>query len=92
MLIQLNPPIPLITPHGPSLAHFIIDNGIENHLQWVCFNDKTGECWTWENPKIRAQKNTTMGRDHISPFYLPESVALISRKRKKKYKNRKYKL
>lgn len=29
---------------------------------WVCFNDADGECWTWENHKIRIQPNITMGR------------------------------
>ena len=64
MILQLNPPIPLVTPKGPSLAHFIIDYGIESNLFWVCFQDKTGECWTWENKDIRAQKNITVGRTY----------------------------
>ena len=62
MLTQLNPPIPLDTPKGKALAHFIIDYGPEHHLMWVTFADETGECWTWPNPKIRAQKNISMGR------------------------------
>lgn len=65
-ITQLNPPIPLETPKGKALAHFIIDYGPEHHLMWVTFVDATGECWTWPNPKIRAQSNMTMGR-------LPES-------------------
>jgi hypothetical protein len=47
-ILQLNPPIPLETPHGPALAHLIIDYGPEHNLLWVCFNDSNGECWTWE--------------------------------------------
>ncbi len=62
MITQLNPPIPLDTPKGKSLAHFIIDYGPEHNLMWVTFVDATGECWTWPNYKIRAQKNITMGR------------------------------
>ncbi len=62
MIIQLHCPLPLNTPKGKAWAHFIIDNGIESHLQWVCFQDDTGECWTWENPEIRAQQNITLGR------------------------------
>ena len=65
---QLNPPIPLVTPKGEALAHFILDYGPEYHLLWVCFQDDTGECWTWPNPEIRAFKNVTMGRTHISPI------------------------
>lgn len=74
-MIQLNPPIPVITPRGPALAHFLIDLGIELDLQWVCFQDNTGECWTWRNRDIRACKNVTVGRDYISPFYDPDDVA-----------------
>ena len=62
-LIQLNPPIPLETPSGKALAHIVIDYGPEYDLLWVCFNDKNGECWTWHNSLVRAQKNVTMGRD-----------------------------
>jgi hypothetical protein len=76
MITQLNPPLPIVTPKGKALAHIIIDTGIENEIQWVCFQDATGECWTWKNPQVRAQINFTHGREHISPFYNPEDVAL----------------
>lgn len=76
MILQLSPPIPITTPKGKALAHAIVDTGIENEIQWICFQDSTGECWTWKNPDIRAQKNITHGRDHISPFYNPQLVAL----------------
>ena len=62
MITQLNPPIPVDTPYGYALAHMVIDYGIEHNLYWVCFHDKTGECWTWSNKDIRAQKNITIGR------------------------------
>lgn len=68
-ILQLNPPLPIITPKGKALAHFLIDEGIEHHLKWVCFCDVTGECWTFSNPDIRAQSNITYGRKRISPFY-----------------------
>ena len=74
MIIQLNPPIPLNTTRGKALANFLIDNGPEFDLQWVCFLDDSGECWTFGNPMIRAQKNITQGRDYISPFYNPEAA------------------
>lgn len=61
-LLQLDPPIPVTTPKGSALAHVLIDYGAEHDLVWVCFQDATGECWSWPNPKIRAQKNITMGR------------------------------
>tara|TARA_B100000131_G_C18002571_1_gene567107 strand:- start:741 stop:983 length:243 start_codon:yes stop_codon:yes gene_type:complete len=62
MITQLDPPLPLITPKGEGYAHFVIDLGIEMHLQWVVFMDDTGECWTYENPEIRMQSNITLGR------------------------------
>jgi hypothetical protein len=58
--------MPIMTPKGRGLAHFLIDYGPEHDLMWVCFQDDTGECWTWENAQIRARVNTTMGRNKIS--------------------------
>jgi len=65
-ITQLNPPIPLMTPNGRALAHFLLDYGPEHDLMWVCFQDDTGECWTWENAYIRARINATMGRTKMS--------------------------
>lgn len=62
MIIQLDPPIPLETPKGSAQAMFLIDYSPEHNLYWICFQDDTGECWTWSNPKIRACKNITLGR------------------------------
>ena len=67
IITQLNPPIPLMTPKGRAMAHLIIDYGVENDLMWVCFQDDTGESWTWENAYVRAQTpgarvNETIGR------------------------------
>jgi hypothetical protein len=62
MLTQLTPPLPLDTPKGTGLAYAVIDYGPEFDLLWVVFDDATGECWTWPNPKVRGVKNITMGR------------------------------
>ena len=64
VVTQLNPPIPLDTPKGKALAHIVIDYGPEFDLLWVCFDDETGECWTWHNSLVRAQKNISMGRNY----------------------------
>lgn len=61
-ILQLNPPIPLDTPKGAAIAHFLIDYGMETHLYWVCFVTETGECWTFDNTKVRAEKNISLGR------------------------------
>lgn len=76
MIIQLNPPLPLFTPKGNGLAHFLIDYGIEGDLYWTVFQDGTGECWTWNNKDVRAQKNITAGRSYITPFYNPDDVVI----------------
>jgi hypothetical protein len=62
MLTQLNPPLPLETPKGPGLAHFVIDYGPEAHLLWVVFLDEGGACWTVPNPEIRIQSNWSLRR------------------------------
>lgn len=75
MIQQLNPPIPVFTPKGKAIAHFLIDYGMESDLQWVCLQDQGGECWTWKNPDIRAQLNITQGRTYISPLYNTEEFS-----------------
>jgi hypothetical protein len=59
---RIDPPLPLFTPKGTAMAHFLIDYGFEHHLMWVCFQDETGECWTWNNTEIRLQPNISAGR------------------------------
>ena len=66
-MLQLEPPIPLLTPKGPALAVVLLDYGAEHHLMWVCIQDATGEIWTWPNTKIRATANPTMGRPSVQP-------------------------
>jgi hypothetical protein len=61
-MLQIHPPLPVETPKGSGYAHFVINNGYEDHLHWVVFIDETGECWTFENPDIRMQHNITMQR------------------------------
>jgi hypothetical protein len=67
MLTQLDPPLPLTTPKGDGLAHFVIDYGPEADLMWVVFMDADGACWTVPNPEVRMRANWTMGRRPDSP-------------------------
>lgn len=62
MMLQLNPPLPVVTPLGPALAHILIDYGCEHDLHWVCIQKDTCEIWTWSNPDIRAAENITERR------------------------------
>jgi len=69
MLLQLNPPIPVITPKGKGLAHVLIDYGPEHDLLWVVFQDENGEYWTFNNKEVRGQVNVTMSRPIVAqPF------------------------
>lgn len=62
MLLQLDPPIPVMTPKGEGLAHILIDYGIEHDLLWTVFLTVGGECWTFPNAKICAIKNISINR------------------------------
>jgi hypothetical protein len=62
MILQLNPPIPMMTPKGAGLAWLVLDYGAEHHLMWTVAIDETGEVWTFANPDVRALTNITMGR------------------------------
>jgi hypothetical protein len=62
-MIQLNPPIPLITSKGNGWAFFLIDRSQEHDLEWVVFLDNTGECWTFNNSQVKIQNNYTMKRN-----------------------------
>ncbi|MEQ1612172.1 MAG: hypothetical protein ABL904_05425 [Hyphomicrobiaceae bacterium] len=66
MILQLDPPIPLTTPKGNGVAHFVIDYGAEFNLMWTVFLDDNGECWTFDNREVRACKNITLGRRQVS--------------------------
>lgn len=60
---QLNPPIPIdVEDRGSGLCFGVIDYGPEHNLIWVTAIDATGEIWCAPNPKVRMQKNWTMGR------------------------------
>jgi hypothetical protein len=64
MFTQLNPTIPVtVTDKGKGYAIGVIDYGQEHHLLWVVVLDSGGEIWTVANPKVRVQKNWTMGRE-----------------------------
>lgn len=63
-MLRLDPPLPVVTPKGNAMAHVLIDYGMEHHLVWICFQDETGECWSWQNKDIRVQANLTAGRTY----------------------------
>ena len=58
-MLQLDPLIPLETPRGKAMAHFVIDYGAEHFMEFVCFVDETGECRIYRNDQVRLQRNET---------------------------------
>ena len=65
MIVQLTHPLPVITPKGKAMAHLVIDYGMEADLVWVCFQDQTGECWSWVNKDIKLQPNITFRQQFL---------------------------
>ena len=66
MIVQLNPPLPLtVEGKGDGLAIAMIDYGPEYNILWVTALDANGEIWCAPNPKVRMQKNWSMGRTAI---------------------------
>lgn len=70
MFMQLNPPIPLVTPKGKAWAIGLIDYGPQWDLQWITFMHETGECWTFDNKQIRQEENYTFGIPKPSPIQM----------------------
>ncbi|WP_270937805.1 hypothetical protein [Falsiroseomonas oryzae] len=73
MMLQLDPPLPMTTPRGAGLAHFVIDYGPETHLMWVVFLDADGTCRAVPNPEVRMAPNWSMGRRPAAtgPLHMP---------------------
>ena len=69
-MLQLDPPIPLMTPKGEGYANFLIDYGQEHNLEWVVFITATNEIWSFRNHQVRTTKNITLGR--VNKIDLPE--------------------
>lgn len=60
MMLQLNPTIPLDTPHGKAMAHWLIDYGSEHYVLFGCFIDESRECRIYRNDQVKIQNNETM--------------------------------
>lgn len=67
-MLQLNPPIPVLTPRGKGMAHVLLDYSQEHDLCWVVFLDDSRECWTYPNRDVRAQENMSLGRPGRRPL------------------------
>ncbi len=76
MIHQLNPPLPVITPKGKAFAHILLDYSQEHDLIFTCFQDDTGECWSWSSKEVRLQTNITLGRTGEQPVRAREEPRL----------------
>lgn len=75
MILEIKQLIWLQTPKGQGIAKFLIDNGPESDLMWVCFIQATSEIWTFSNYDVRVSDNVTLGRsqkDENKEFWLSE--------------------
>jgi hypothetical protein len=64
LILQLNPPIPMITPKGKGYANFLIDRGIEFDNEWIVFLENC-EIWSFLNNQVRLESNYTYKREKI---------------------------
>jgi hypothetical protein len=81
-MLQLNPPLPMLTPKGEGFAQFLIDYGPESDLYWTVFITATGEIWTFSNREVRASKNITLGRTHVEQVQLRQAESLRDERRR----------
>lgn len=61
-MLQLNPPIPLVTSRGKARAIVLIDRSEDHDLEWVCILENTGEIWVVPNKDVRQIENWTFSR------------------------------
>ena len=76
-ITQLNPMIPMVTPHGKGYALAICDYSQEHDALWIVADDTTGEIWWWPNPKVRMQTNISMQRVVKEPPPVTEQSSRI---------------
>lgn len=73
MILQLNPPLYVVTPFGDAIAHFIFAESTDA-VWYGCFQNATGENWWWQNPYVRLCQNFSDDRAKLSPIALPPEL------------------
>lgn len=74
MIVQLDPPIPLVSPQGKCIAILVCDYGIEHDNYWTVIQNDTGQLWTWSNRDVLAQENITLGRTKNKEAIVPQGT------------------
>jgi len=60
-LLQLNPPVSVLTPLGNGIALLIIDYGITFNTVWVVALKEDGQIKHFDSNDIKVDKNYTFG-------------------------------
>jgi hypothetical protein len=68
MITQLNPPLPVVTPLGRAQAHFVWEVSIEHYVMFLCWHDKTGECFVFPHHVLRLTPNISNGHPTHTPI------------------------
>jgi len=71
-ILQLHTPVPMLTPKGKGMAHFVLDYGLEHDLIWTVFlrdPPHAGEIWSFGNSDVRIESNVTIGRKTTSSLF-----------------------
>jgi len=68
VIIQLDPPLEMITPLGEAEAHFLESEG--DRVFFGVFQKVSGENWWFENHLIRLAPCLTSGRPEVSTITL----------------------
>lgn len=61
-MLQLNPPLPVVTPKGGGWAYVLIDRSQEHPVEFVVALDEGGEIWVFNQEQVRMHRNLTYGR------------------------------
>lgn len=67
-LIQLDPPLHLVTPLGKANAHFLLYIDDDHYAVYGCFQEATGENWWWLSKHVRLDTSVTGGHTNLSPI------------------------
>jgi len=84
MILQLNPPLIVITPLGEAEAHFLQSES--DLIYFGVFQKATGEQWWWENNHVRLATCLTGGRFSVSCMQLPSGMDAALSKHRERHK------
>ena len=68
MMLQLNPPIWVLTPKGEGFALLIIDYGIHLNSVWVVSIFDTGEVTHIDSNEVKVMGNSMLNIPDPKPF------------------------